>query len=196
MVSLKKKTKRDRETAAEKRVRSRLLSICTKLDESNVKPGIRMAVGDDKIAHFTADNYAALKLKHPQRETCSFPDPTDIDGFSTSEFFVHETFMSFLKGSSAGFDGISPQVLKTLTAESIGQNGLAFLRALTNLVNVILEGKTPFELRPYFVGAKLIALKKPDRGLRPIASGNTFRRFSAKCAGYRVFESRQARYGS
>ena len=47
-----------------------------------------------------------------------------------------------------------------------------------------------------FFGAKLIGLKKPDRGLRPIAVGKTFRRLSAKCAGYYVFESRQATYGN
>ena len=34
-----------------------------------------MAVSDDKVAGFTVDNYAALKLKHPQRETSSVPDP-------------------------------------------------------------------------------------------------------------------------
>ena len=93
-------------------------------------------------------------------------------------------------------DGISPQILKDLTAKSNGQTGLNFLRALTNLVNVILEGKVLLQLRLYFFGAKLIALKKPDGGLRPIAVGNTFRRLSAKCAGYHVFESRQARYGN
>ena len=63
-------------------------------------------------------------------------------------------------------------------------------------MNVILEGKVPFELRLYFIGAKLIALKKPGGGLRPIAVGNTFRQLSAKIAGYHVFESRQARYGN
>ena len=155
-----------------------------------------MAVDDDKIADFTVDNYAALKLKHRQRNICSVPDPTETNGFSTLEFFVHNALMSFPNGSSAGLDGISPQVLKDLTAKSNGQTGLKFLRDLTNLVNVILEGKVPFELRPYFFGAKLTALKKPDGGLRPIAVGNTFRRLSAKCAGYHVFESRQARYGS
>ena len=122
--------------------------------------GIRMAVGDDKIADFTVDNYAALKLKQPQREICSVPDPTNIDCFSTSEFFVHKALMSFPNGSSAGLDGISPQILKDLTAKSNAQTGLNFLGALTNLVNVILEGKVPFKLRPYFFGAKLIALKK------------------------------------
>ena len=104
--------------------------------------------------------------------------------------------MSFHNGSSAGLDSISPQILKDLAAKSNEQTGLNFLKALTNLVKVILEGKVPFELRGYFFGAKLIALKKPDGGLRLIAVGNTFRRLSAKCAGYYVFESRQARYGS
>ena len=63
-------------------------------------------------------------------------------------------------------------------------------------MNVILEEKVPFELRPYFFDAKPIALKKPDGGLRPIAVGDTFRRLSAKCARYHVFESRQASYGN
>ena len=61
---------------------------------------------------------------------------------------------------------------------------------------MILEGKVPSELRQYFFGSKLSALKKPDGGLRFIAVCNTFRRLSAKCAGYHVFESRQARYRS
>ena len=172
MVSLRKKPKRDRKLKQKSELDRRLRSICTKLDEGNVKAGIRMAVGDDKIAYFTVDNYAALKLKHPQRETCSVPDPTDDDCFSTLEFFIHKALMSFPNGSCAGLDGISSQILKDLTAKSNGQTGLNFLRDLTNLVNVILEGILPFELSPHFFGAKLIALKKPDGGLRPIAVGN------------------------
>ena len=68
--------------------------------------------------------------------------------------------MSFPNGSSAELDGISPQILKNLTAKSNWLTGLNFLIALTNLVNMIFDGKVPFELRPYFFGAKLIALKK------------------------------------
>ena len=83
-----------------------------------------------------------------------------------------------------------------MTAKSNGQIGLNFLKALTNLANVILEEKVAFELRPYIFGAKLFALKKPDGGLRPIALGNTLPRLSAKCAGYHVFESPQAKYGN
>ena len=76
---IEKKPKRDRKPQQKSELDRRLRSICTKLDEGNVKAGIRVAVGDDKIADFTVNNYAALKLKHPQRETCSVPDPTDID---------------------------------------------------------------------------------------------------------------------
>ena len=153
--AIEKRPKRDKKPQQKCELVRRLRSICTKLDEGNVKAGIKMAAGDDKIADFTVDNYADLKLKHPQMETCSVPSPTDIDGFSTSEFFIHKALMSFPNGSSAGLDGISLQVLKDLTAKSNGQTGLNFLRALTNFVKVILEGKVPFELRPYFFGAKL-----------------------------------------
>ena len=44
------------------------------IDEGSVKVGIRMAVGYDQIADFTVDNYAALKLKRPQKETCFVPE--------------------------------------------------------------------------------------------------------------------------
>ena len=162
---IEKRPKRDKKSQQRSDLDQRLRSICTKLDEGIVKAGIRMAVGDDKIADFTVDNYAALKLKHPQRETCSVSDPTVIDGFSTSKFFIRKALMSFPKNSNAGLDGISPQILKKLK-KSNGQTGLNFLRALTNLVNVVFEKKVVFELRRYFFGAKLNALKRPDGGLR------------------------------
>ena len=162
---IEKRPKRDKKPQQKSELDRRLPSICTKLDEGNVTAGIKMAVGDDKIADFTVNNYATLKLKHPQREPCSVPDPTDIDGFSTSEFFVNKSLMSFPNGSSAWLDRILPKDLKDLTAKSNGQTELNFLGASSNFLNVILEGKVPFELRQYFFGAKLIALKNPDVGL-------------------------------
>ena len=45
--------------------RIKLISI--KLDEVNVKGGIRLAALDDKIAPFSTDNYKKLLSKHPQR---------------------------------------------------------------------------------------------------------------------------------
>ena len=97
---IEEKPQRDWKPRQKSELDKRLRSICTKLDDSINRAGIRMAVGDDKIADFTVDNYEAFKLKHPQRETCSVPDPTDIDCFSTSEFSVHKAFTSNPNGSS------------------------------------------------------------------------------------------------
>ena len=95
--------------------------------------------------------------------------PTDIGCFSIFELFVHKALMPLLNGSSGALDGFSPQVLEDLTVKSNGQTGLLFGKALANLVNVILKGKMSFEFRPYFFGAKLMALMNPDIGLQPIA---------------------------
>ena len=75
MELFKKKTKRDRKLQQKSKLDRRLCSVCTKLDEDNVEAGIRMVAGDDKVADFTVDSYAALKLKHRQRTTCSVSDP-------------------------------------------------------------------------------------------------------------------------
>ena len=133
---IEKKTETRKETQKIKLDR-RLQPICKKLDEGNVKAGIRMAVGDEKVADFTVD--VDLMLKQPQRETCSVPDPTDIDCFSTSKFFVHKALVSFPSSASAVLNGILPQVLKKVTAKSNGQTGLNFFRAQTNFVNLIRE---------------------------------------------------------
>ena len=162
---IEKKPERDTKPQQKTELDRRLRTTCTKLDEANVKAGIRSVVGNDKIANFTVDNCAAFQLKHPQRETCSVLDPTVIYCFSTSEFFFfHKAPKSFPNGTRALVQVWMAflQVLKDLIAKSNRQTGLNFLRALTNFVNVILEGKEPFELRPFFFGANVIALKKPD----------------------------------
>ena len=114
MVSLRKNRK-----ATEKRNRkASKTGDCTKLDEGFAKAGEGRAVDIDKRADFTVDNYAALKLKHPQRDICSVPDPTDVDCSSTSEFSVYNALMSFHNSSSAGLDCILPQILNNLIAET------------------------------------------------------------------------------
>ena len=85
-------------------------------------------------------------MKHPHWETCSVPEPTDIEYFSTSEFFVHKALTSFPNGSSASLDSVLPQFLKNLTAKLNVQTELIFYRALRNLVKVILQGKASFKL--------------------------------------------------
>ena len=94
--------KRDRKQQQKRELDRQLRSICSKLDEGNVKVGIRMVAGDDKIAEFG-------KLKHPHREVYNVLDPTDIDWCSTSEFFDYKAAINFRNSSSASLNGISPK---------------------------------------------------------------------------------------
>ena len=52
----------------------------------------------------------------------------------------------------------------------------------------MLSGSIPSFIQPLFFGANLIALQKPDGGVRPIAVGNSIRRMVAKAAGILVGE--------
>ena len=58
--------------------------------------------------------------------------------------------------------------------------------ALTKFSNMLLAGKTPKEVAPYFCGAKLHGALKKDGGLRPIAVGNVLRRLASKCSATAV----------
>ena len=46
-------------------LKQRIKLISSKLDEGNLKGGIRPAASDDKIAPFSTDNYQKLLSKHP-----------------------------------------------------------------------------------------------------------------------------------
>ena len=72
---------------------------------------------------------------------------------------------------------------KDLTCPSVGEGGLVLLRALTSLISLILRGDTPISIRPHFFGASLVALRKKDGGVCPIAEDCTLRRLAVKYAG-------------
>ena len=147
-----------------------------------------MAVSDDKIADFTVDN--SLKLKHQQGKTCAVPDPTDI-----SEIFYHKALMSFPNGSSAWLDGILPNC-ERFDCQVEPAKWTEFSQSLNKSCECDSRWKSTFGNLDVLLWCKLIAPKKPDGGHCRFAVGKTFRRLSAKCAGYYVFESRQARYGN
>ena len=174
----------------------RIKLISSKLDEGNVKGGIRLAASDDKIAPFSTDNYQKLLSKHPQLAKFAALNPENLDSFFVTDFDLYKAIMSFPNGSAAGPDKIVPQIFKDLVSKSNGSAGLIFLKSLTKLINLIGDGKIPEPLRPFFFGIKLIALIKIDGGLRPIAIGNTLRRIASKCAGSKALSERQNFFGN
>ena len=45
---------------------------------------------------------------------------------------------------------------------------------------MMLKGKLPDDIRPWLCGASLMALRKPNNSLRPVAVGETLRRLCSK----------------
>ena len=86
-------------------------------------------------------------------------------------------------GSAGGPDKLRPQHLKDLL-QHVGVDDLEspFLSALVAFCNLVLRGETPVEVRPFFFGASLVALRKKCGGVRPIAVGCSLRRLVAKVA--------------
>ena len=125
--------------------------------------------------------------KHPRRAKFAAPNPEKLDTFFVTDFDPYKAIVSLPNGSAAGPDKIS----KDIVSKSNGSAGLNFLKSLTKLINLIGDGKIPEPLRPFFFGAKFIALIKIDGGLRPIAIGNTLRRIASKCAGSKALSERQ-----
>merc|ERR1712218_20450 len=74
-----------------------------------------------------------------------------------------------------------PEHLKSVLKNTSASLANKTLGALTKLVNVMAAGKVPVQVRPFLCGARLVAGKKKDNSLRPIAIGNLLRRVVAKC---------------
>ena len=169
-----------KDSKLEQECEKRIKLISAKLDEANVRAGIRLAASDDSVAPFDNNTYEKLQSKHPPRAPNHAQQNVE-DSLITFEPIVSKAINSFPSGSSGGPSLLVPQLYKDLIGKSNGSVGNEFVQKLTSVLNIVLEGKVPVGLRPFFFGAKLIGLRKKDGGIRPIAVGNTLRRICSKC---------------
>ena len=141
----------------------RIKLISSKLDEGNVKGGMRLAASDEKIAPFSADNYQKLFSKHHQRAKFAAPNPQNLDSFFVTDFELYKAIMSIPNGSVAGPDKIVPQIFKDPNSKSNGSAGLNFLKSLTKLINLNGDDTIPEPLRPFFFWRKAYRPHKDRR---------------------------------
>jgi len=165
--------------------------VSSKLEDGDFKGAVRLACSEDTLAESSETTLSALKLKHPSppSESTIPPPPiiTPLSSMSISEADIAQAIKSFPNGSAGGPDGMRPQHLKDLIrGNDITDSSL--LTALAAFSTLVLEGRTPLPIRPFFFGASLTALNKKDGGIRPIAVGCTLRRLVAKIAGKMVVE--------
>ena len=112
------------------------------------------------------------KLLHPpvplDRRSAPLPDSNPLQ-VSTSA--IKKAIQSFPNGSAGGPDGLRPQHLKDLLVGAPDDHPL--LTSITELTNLQLCGQTPAVVRNSLFGAKLLAIRKKNGGIRPIAVGYT-----------------------
>ena len=160
--------------------------VSEKLEEGDFKAAVRLASSDDTLAPMSE---ATFQARHPSPHPDSEISPIDeeLNTFMTvSEEEVSRGISSFKEGSAGGPDGLRPQHLKDTV--SVASSAQVLLPALTAFVQLVLEGRTPTFVRPYFFGANLTAIHKSNGGVRPIAVGCTLRRLVAKVAGGKIME--------
>jgi hypothetical protein len=165
--------------------------VCEKIDSGNIKGAMRILLADDSIAPDNDETFTALLNKHPPIAV----DRTNMENTATvahSNYEIpHEVILGCLKGfppdSSGGIDGLRPQHLKDMYLNATDPSTHTLnISPLGNFCNMALNGKLPDHIRCYFFGARLIALKKKDGGIRPIAVGSTIRRIVSKVACHMV----------
>ncbi|XP_055341049.1 uncharacterized protein LOC129590060 [Paramacrobiotus metropolitanus] len=158
------------------------------INECSVHKAVARLASEESVLKIDAQVLSVLHSKHPDAPIDTvFPSPSAIDipaftPVTTAE--VISAVFSFPSGSAGGLDGLRPQHIKDmLSCKDAVESPLRI--ALCKLVNFIVAGKLPEELRPALFGANLTALSKKDGGVRPIAVGNVLRRLAAKIVAKR-----------
>ena len=164
--------------------------VSAKLEEGDFKGAVRLASSDDTLAPMNDATFQALQEKHsPPHPDTSIPSITELQPQHTIIVAVEKVaraIQSFPTSSAGGPDGLRPQHLKDMLSDDSSRH--VFLPALAFFVQLVLEGRTPTSIRPFFFGANLTALLKKQGGVRPISVSCTLRRLVAKVAGSKVME--------
>jgi hypothetical protein len=156
-----------------------------KLEDGDIKGAIRILCSDDRLVQPDSDTLAKLADLHPKApfDRRQAPDVTTAP-LHVNKSEVRQAILSFPAGSACGLDGLRPQHLKDLiTGNSCS---FALLEAITDLINIIVAGKSPPNVNNILFGATLLALTKKSGGVRPIAVGLVWRRIAAKTICYHV----------
>ena len=133
----------------------------------------------------TDDVVASLRLLHP------LPPDTDRADMSSLRRVapqaapvadsdqVRKALFSFPSNCGAGRSGLRPSHVRDALRPASSD---LLLRLLSEVVSIMLRGEVPEVIRPYVCGASIMALRKPNGSLRPIAVGETVRRLASKIA--------------
>ncbi|KAJ9453302.1 Retrotransposable element SLACS 132 kDa protein [Diplonema papillatum] len=136
------------------------------------------ALSAAKVASVTEDSLRTMREKHPE----AAPPPglqgvqrQEVDSPHVTKEAVKKALRSMPRGTAAGPSGLTAQHLLDLLGPAC-----PLAEPLAAAVGCLAAGKMAESARPFWYGAKLVALEKKDGGLRPIACGEILRRLAAK----------------
>ncbi|XP_055339157.1 uncharacterized protein LOC129588800 [Paramacrobiotus metropolitanus] len=157
------------------------------IDDFNVSGAARTLLLSDSVADSTPIVIESMKLKHPAAPLPTPPPDPPASSFAPlTPAEVLSVLEAMPRGSAGGLDYLRPQHSLDLIGARMDDAASSLCDALTDLLNLILAGKAPPEVVPLLCGARLVALRKKDGGLRPIAVGNIYRRIAAKAVDIRI----------
>ena len=95
---------------------------------------------------------------------------------------ARKALRSFPARTGCGASGLHAQHLKDALRTGTSDANKEASRCITAVVKHMLEGRLPQEFAPFVTMAPLMALAKPNGGVRPIAVGEIWRRLASKVA--------------
>ena len=146
----------------------------------------------------TDDVVASLRLLHPGSSVEDRLEMGSLRGVASGAApsadvdQVRKALLSFPSTSGAGRSGLRPSHVRDALRPASSD---LLLQLLSEVVSLLLRGEVPESIRPYVCGASIMALRKPNGSLRPIAIGETIRRLTSKVAVDLITE-RPARFSS
>ena len=134
----------------------------------------------------TDDVVASLRLLHPGSSVEDRLEMGSLRGVASGAApsadvdQVRKALLSFPSTSGAGRSGLRPSHVRDALRPA--SSDLLLSELLSEVVSLLLRGKVPESIWPYVCGASIMALRKPNGSLRPIAIGETIRRLTSKVA--------------
>lgn len=160
-------------TAAERQ------DLATSLGREGFDKKACAALLSDGLCPFTPATATALKALHPSAPAPTVQPVGELPlAPDVAPELVARCLRAFPSETAPGPTGLRIQHLREACVTGCSDNVVAHLAAV---VNLLIQGRAPPSVAPVLAGAGLVALPKPNGGVRPIAVGELLRRLAGKC---------------
>ena len=159
----------------ERRVRHRI-------DAGDTRGAVRLVINEGRIIEPDITSAAALKANHPAGDGEPLNNLESTAPIEFTEQQLRTAIEGMQTGGAPGPDGLRPVHVKQMTGPKAADARETVMAERSKFIKLCLSGLVPPNIRHLFFGANLLAFKKKDGGLRPIAVGLILRRLTSRVA--------------